>query len=37
VTLLENGTHVLFGARLGRYTEGHRQLDGDEIAKGVKG
>jgi hypothetical protein len=26
VTLLENGTHVLFGARLGRYTEGETTL-----------
>jgi Insertion element 4 transposase N-terminal/Transposase DDE domain len=26
VTLLENGTHVLFGAKLGRYTEGETTL-----------
>jgi hypothetical protein len=32
VTLVENGTHVLFGARLGRYAEGETTLAHDVLA-----
>jgi hypothetical protein len=32
VALVENGTHVLFGARLGRYTEGERTLAHEVLA-----
>ena len=31
VTLVENGTHVLFGARLGRYAEGETRLARDVL------